>query len=48
MRIILSRLLFEFDVEVMAESSGSLAEATNFTLWMKQPLMVRLTPVVKA
>jgi hypothetical protein len=48
MRIILSRLLFEFDVEVKAESSGWLGEARNFGLWTKQPLMVRLTPVVKA
>jgi hypothetical protein len=48
MRIILSRLLFEFDVEVMAESLGWLDEARNFALWTKQPLMVKLTPVVKA
>jgi hypothetical protein len=47
MRIILSRLLFEFDVEVEVESRGWLDDARNFSLWTKQPLMVKLTPVLK-
>jgi hypothetical protein len=44
----LLRLLFEFDVEAMAESLGWLVEARNFALWTKQSLIVKLTPIMKA
>lgn len=47
MRIVLARVLFEFDLELMASSKSWLEGLKNFTLWQKDPLMVRLTPVVK-
>ena len=47
MRIILARVLFEFDLELMESSNSWLEDLKNFTLWQKDPLMVRLRPVVR-
>lgn len=47
MRIVLARVLFEFDLELMESSTSWLENLKNFTLWMKDPLMVRLKPVIR-
>ena len=48
MRIILARLLFEFDLELMESSKLWLENLKNFALWQKDPLMVTLKPVIRA
>ena len=48
MRIILARVLFEFDLELMESSKLWLKDLKNFTLWQKDPLMVKLKPVMRA
>ena len=48
MRIILARVLFEFDLELMESSKLWLEDLKNFTLWQKDPLMVKLKPVIRA
>ena len=48
MRIILARVLFEFDLELMESSKSWLEDLENFTLWQKDPLMVKLKPVIRA
>ena len=45
MRIVLARVLFEFDLELMESSKSWLENLKNFTLWQKDPLMVKLKPV---
>ena len=47
MRVIIARVLFEFDLELMESSKSWLEDLKNFTLWQKDPLMMRLKPVVK-
>ena len=47
MRIILARVLFEFDLELMESSKSWLGDLKNFLLWEKDPLMVKLKPVVR-
>ena len=44
-RIVLARLLLDFDMELVKGSEGWLEGLKNFTLWQKEPLMVRLRPV---
>ena len=46
-RIILARVLFEFDLELMDSSRSWLENLKVFFLWQKDPLMVRLRPVHK-
>ena len=46
MRTVLARVLFEFELELMESSQSWLENLNNFTPWQKDPLMVRLTPVV--
>ena len=48
MRIVLARVLFDFDLELMESSKLWLEDLKNFTLWQKDPLMVRLRPVIRA
>ena len=48
MRIVLARVLFEFDLELMESSKSWLEGLRNFTLWEKGPLMVKLKPVIRA
>lgn len=48
MRIVLARLLFEFDLELMEPSKSWLENLKNFNLWQKDPLMVKLRPVVRS
>ena len=47
MRIVLARVLFEFDLELMDSSKSWLEGLRNFTLWEKGPLMVKLKPVIR-
>lgn len=47
MRIILARVLFEFDLELTESSKSGLEDLKKLTLWQKDPLMVRLRPVVR-
>jgi len=44
MRLILATCLWNFDLELCAESE-KWADQSVFTLWEKKPLMVTLTPV---
>lgn len=46
-RIVLARVVLDFDMELMAGSGSWLKGLKNFTLWQKDPLMVRLRPVVR-
>lgn len=46
-QIILARVLFDFDLELMESSKSWLENLKSFTLWQKDPLMVRLKPVVR-
>ena len=48
MRIVLARVLFEFDLELMEASKSWLQNLKNFNLWQKDPLMVKLKPVVRS
>lgn len=48
MRIILARVLFEFDLELMESSKSWLENLKNVNLWQKDPLMVKLKPVTRA
>lgn len=45
MRLIMAKVLFEFDLELQPESEDWLARNKVFTLWEKPPLMVSLRPV---
>ncbi|KAJ4354413.1 uncharacterized protein N0V89_006149 [Didymosphaeria variabile] len=47
MRLIMARLLYEFDVEIMPENEDWL-DQKSYAVWEKPPQMVRLRPVVKA
>lgn len=45
MRLVLARLLWEFDVE-LGDNVENWEEALVFLIWQKNPLWVRLKPVV--
>jgi cytochrome P450 len=45
MRLILAKVLFNFDLELCPESDGWLQDQRVYVLWQKTPLMVRLKPV---
>jgi hypothetical protein len=47
MRLILARILFEFDLELVNSSELWLERLKNFSLWQKDPLMVNLKPVIR-
>lgn len=44
MRLILARMVFEFDMELSERSKHWKENAMGYTIWAKQPLYVRLTP----
>lgn len=46
MRLILTRLLYSFDLELQPESRDWMNQRV-FTLWEKGELMVKLKPVTK-
>lgn len=45
MRLIIARIIFEFDMELPEESKGWLEGLRVYTIWEKKPLYVRFTPV---
>jgi hypothetical protein len=47
MRLILARLLWNFEIELDERSRRWLDELKIFVLWEKKPLFVKLTPVVR-
>ncbi|OTB16117.1 hypothetical protein K445DRAFT_300000 [Daldinia sp. EC12] len=44
-RVILAKLIYNFDIELMPESRNWLDDQKNYIAWHKPPLMVKLTPV---
>jgi len=48
MRVILARILWNFDMELCEESQDWMERLEIYTLWKKLLLMVKLTPVVEA
>lgn len=47
MRLILAKVLFNFDLELVDKKTDWMADQKLFTLWEKPSLMVRLKPVVR-
>ncbi|CCF41680.1 hypothetical protein CH063_11889 [Colletotrichum higginsianum] len=47
MKLILARLIWNFDMELAAESRNWAEKQKIFILWDKGPLRVRLTPVIR-
>ncbi|KAI0181795.1 benzoate 4-monooxygenase cytochrome P450 [Hypoxylon sp. FL1284] len=47
-RVIVAKLIYNFDVELMPESNSWLTNQKNYMAWHKPPLMVKLTPVYDA
>jgi hypothetical protein len=47
MRLIMSRLLFNFDLELAAGSESWGVAQKAYLVWEKGPLMVKLTPIQK-
>ncbi|KAM0328787.1 hypothetical protein ACHAQA_005201 [Verticillium albo-atrum] len=47
MRLILARVLFDFDLELEPQSKGWLETQKAYSLWDKPPLNIRLTPVAR-
>ncbi|KAI1388488.1 benzoate 4-monooxygenase cytochrome P450 [Hypoxylon trugodes] len=43
-RVILAKLIYNFDIELMPECRNWLENQKNFVAWHKPPLMVKLTP----
>lgn len=44
MRMFLARAIWNFDIELAAESMDWLQKGRSFSVWAKHPLMVHLTP----
>lgn len=47
MKVILARILWNFDIDVCEESRDWMDKLEVYTLWKKEPLMVKLTPVIR-
>lgn len=47
MRVILARILWNFDIELCEESKDWMDRLRIYALWTKEPLMVKLTPVTR-
>lgn len=45
MRLILARIIYDFDMALADESRDWLARLRVYTIWRKAPLYVYLTPV---
>jgi cytochrome P450 len=46
MKVILARILWNFDIALCEESRDWMDRLKVYTLWMKEPMMVKLTPVI--
>jgi hypothetical protein len=44
--VILARILWNFDIALCEESRDWMDRLKVYTLWMKKPMKVKLTPVV--
>ena len=47
MKVILARILWNFDFALCKESQDWMDRLKVYTLWMRKPMMVKLTPVVR-
>ena len=47
MRLILAKIVFNFDMRLDDESRDWYKNSKAFAVWLKPPLMVHLTPVEK-
>lgn len=47
MRLILARIIFDFDMKMSPKSENWIARQKAYTLWDRVPLEVYLTPVEK-
>ena len=47
MRMILARVIFNFDMRLADDSRGWLERQKIYNLWQKGPLNIYLTPVVR-
>ena len=45
MRVVMARMVFDFDMELSERSKNWLKEAKVYTIWKKTELFLRLTPV---
>ncbi|KAK7751602.1 hypothetical protein SLS62_006427 [Diatrype stigma] len=45
LRLLLARLIWNFDIELMPESYGWMDNMEHYMVWQKPPLMVKLRPV---
>ncbi len=45
MRLILAKVLFSFDLELVEKTDNWMADQKVFALWEKPALMVRLKPI---
>jgi cytochrome P450 len=48
MRVILARILWNFDIELCEESRDWMDRLEVYTLWKKETMMVKLAPVVRS
>lgn len=46
MRLILARVIYNFDLKIAEDSLDWVQKQRNFLMWEKSPLNVYLTPVV--
>lgn len=47
MRMILARVIFNFDMSIAEDSKGWMERQKIFLFWQKGPLNVHLTPVAR-
>ncbi len=47
MRLILARLIWDYDFVLADEASGRMLDSKAFSLWIKGPLNMRLIPVAR-
>jgi hypothetical protein len=47
MRLILARLVWNYNLALADDASEHFLDCQGFSLWLKGPLNVRLTPVVR-
>jgi cytochrome P450 len=48
MRLILTKVLYNFDLELLPESANWIDDQKVYSLWQKTPLMVRVKAVESA
>lgn len=48
MRLVLARVIYDFDMRLADESRDWMDKCKIFTVWVKEPLYVYLTPVERS